>query len=89
METIFVVLARALILSFVLCCVFSGILQVFAWSRHAREGATVSLRALRHPEGYFDAIGQRQIGVARALLTVGGVAYLSYGVLLVVTTVLK
>ncbi|HET7322408.1 MAG TPA: hypothetical protein VFI96_07950, partial [Longimicrobiaceae bacterium] len=71
METLVVILARALILSFVLCCVFSGMIQVFAWSRHAREGATVSLRALRHPEGYFDAIGQRQMGVARALLVLG------------------
>jgi hypothetical protein len=82
------ILATALVFSFVLCCVVSGILQVLAWSRHARKGAPVSVRALWHPEGYFDAVGLRQILLARRLLTVGAVAYLSYGVLVVVGNVL-
>jgi hypothetical protein len=82
------VLGTALLLSFVLCCVVSGLLQVLAWSRHAREGVPVSLRALRHPEGFFDPVGLRQILLARRLLTVGAVAYLSYGVLVLVENVL-
>lgn len=82
------VLAVALVLSFVLSCVFSGILQVLAWSRHAREGVPVSFRALRNPEAYFDEIGTRQILLARRLLSVGAVAYLTYGLLMVVTNVL-
>jgi hypothetical protein len=82
------ILATALVLSFFLCCVVSGILQVLAWSRHARQGAPVSLRALWRPEGYFDPVGLRQILLARRLLTVGAVAYLSYGVLVVVGNVL-
>lgn len=80
-------LMTALILSFVFCCVLSGILQVLAWSMHARQGAP-SLRALRHPEAFFDPIGVRQILLARRLLIVGAVAYLSYGFLIVVSNFL-
>ena len=85
----FDLVVTAFVLSFVSCCVVSGILQLLAWTRHAREGATVSLRALRHPEEYFDPIGLRQMALARRLLLVGGVAYLSYGVLMVAATVLR
>ena len=81
------VLASALLLSFVLSCVFSGVLQVFAWSRHAREGVVPSLRALWRPDGYLDPIGVRQIRIARSLLIVGVVAYLSYGILIAVVGV--
>lgn len=87
MSAVLELLSTALLLSFVLCCVVSGVLQVFAWSRHSREGAPVSLRALVEPGRYFDEIGCRQMQVARRLLTVGGVAYLSYGVLLIAITV--
>lgn len=83
------VVASTLVTSFVLCCVVSGLLQVIAWSRHTREGVPVSLRALWRPEAYFDPIGQRQILLARRLLTVGAVAYLSYGVLLVLSSVFR
>lgn len=76
-----------LVFSFVTCCVLSAALQVLAWSRHAREGVPVSLRALWRPEGYFDEIGLRQIRLARLLLSVGGVAYLSYGLLTVIANV--
>lgn len=88
MNTLLTVVSTALVLSFVFCCVLSGILQVFAWSRHAREGVVPSLRALRDPEPYFDEVGARQIGIARRLLLVGGVAYLSYGFLIVVSNFL-
>ncbi len=80
-------LTSALFFSFVLCCLVSAVLQILAWSRHAREDAPVSLRALWKPEGYFDEIGRRQIELARRLLTVGGMAYLLFGALLVVARV--
>jgi hypothetical protein len=78
------VLASALLLSFFVSCVSSGVLQVIAWSRHAREGVVPSLRALWRPDGHLDAVGVRQIRVARSLLILGVVAYLSYGILLAV-----
>jgi hypothetical protein len=81
-------LATTLVFSFVICCLVSALLQVVAWTRHARDGVPVSLRALWRPEGYFDEIGLHQIRLARRLLTIGGVAYLSYGFLVVVTTIL-
>ncbi len=70
-----------LVLTFIGCCVSSAMLQIVAWTRHAREGVPVSLRALWKPEEHFDEVGVRQITLARSLLTVGGVAYLSFGVL--------
>lgn len=82
------VLASALVFCFVICCVVSAALQILAWTRHAREGVAVSLKALWRPEGYFDEIGLRQILLARRLLTVGGWAYLTYGLLIVVSHVL-
>ncbi len=83
------VLANALVSAFVVCCIASAGLQIVAWTRHARGGAPVSLRALWRPEGHFDDIGLRQIRLARRLLLIGGVAYLSYGALLVVSMVLQ
>jgi hypothetical protein len=88
MATLFDLLVRAFVLSFVFCCVVSGILQLLAWTRHARAGVPVSVRALWRPEEYFDPVGLRQITLARRLLTIGGVAYLSYGVLVVAASVL-
>lgn len=88
MSTTVELLAGALVFSFVLCCVASALLQVRAWSRHMREHANVSLRALWQPEGYFDPVGLRQILLARRLLTIGGAAYLTYGLLIVVSNVL-
>lgn len=81
-------LAATLVFSFVLCCVASALLQVRAWSRHVRDNANVSFRALWNPEAYFDPIGLRQIVLARRLLTIGGVAYLTYGLLIVLSNVL-
>jgi hypothetical protein len=88
MGTLFDLLVTTFVFSFVLCCVVSGILQLLAWTRHARAGVPVSVRALWRPEEYFDPVGMRQIALARRLLTIGGVAYLSYGVLMVVAMVL-
>jgi hypothetical protein len=88
MSTALDLLSSALLVCFVLTCVFSGVLQVFAWSRHARE-APSSLRTFLRPEGCMDETGQRQMRVARALLAVGVVSYLSYGVLMVVSTALR
>ena len=88
MGTALDLLAAALVFAFVLCCVVSGILQVFAWTRHARRDVPFSVRALTQPQEYFDGVGLRQIQLARRVLTVGGVAYLSYGVLIVASNVL-
>jgi hypothetical protein len=82
------IVATALVFSFVICCVVSAALQIVAWSRHARAGVPVSVRALWNPEGHFDEVGLHQIRLARTLLTVGGVAYLTYGALIVVSNVL-
>lgn len=75
-------LSAGLFLTFVACCVASTGLQMVAWSRHALPGASVSFRALREPERYFDPVGVDQIRLARRLLTIGGAAYLSVGVLI-------
>lgn len=84
MSTASELLASALLFSFITCCVVSGGLQILAWTRHAREDASVSLRALVDPAAYFDQVGLRQIHVAKRLITVGAVAYAGYvGVMLV------
>lgn len=83
------ILANALVYSFIICCVVSAALQIIAWSRHAREDARVSMRALWKPEGYFDEIGLQQMKVARRLLLVGGFAYVAYGALIVAMTILR
>jgi hypothetical protein len=79
--------ANALVFSFIVCCIVSAALQILAWSRHARAGAPISLRALWQPEGHFDDVGLRQIRLARRLLTVGGLAYLTYGLLMLIAMV--
>lgn len=73
-----------LFFSFIACCVASALLQVIAWTRHKREGATVSPGALWKPEGLFDPIGLYQMKIARRALIIGGVMYLSYGLLMIV-----
>lgn len=88
METFLEFLMTALLLSFVLCCATSGFLQVRAWGRHALPGVPVSLRALKEPERFFDSIGLRQMLLARRLLTIGGIAYVSYGILIIVSNFL-
>lgn len=76
------VFGKALVLCFLGCALASALLQLLAWTRHAREGAPVSLRALWKPEGFFDDVGLHQMHLARRLMTVGMISYLSYGVVL-------
>jgi hypothetical protein len=73
-----------LFFTFVVCCTVAAVFQILAWSRHSLEGARVSIRALWRPEGHFDEVGIRQIRLSRALLTIGGVAYLTLGLLILV-----
>lgn len=75
------ILLNALFFGFVVCCVTSAALQIIAWTRHTRQGATVSFRGLRHPEAYFTEPGQRMMHLALRLLNTGAVAYLLFGVL--------
>lgn len=82
MQDFLALFGTGLVLTFVACCVASAALQIVAWTRHAREGAPVSIRALWKPEDHFDPVGIQQIRLARTLLTVGGVVYLSFGVLM-------
>ena len=84
MDTLLEIFSTTLLFSFVICCAASGFLQVRAWGRHALPGVPVSLRALREPEQFFDPIGLRQMLLARRLLTIGGVAYVTYGLLIIV-----
>lgn len=87
MSTPLALISTTLLFSFIICCVVSAALQIFAWSRHALEGVPVSVRALWRPEGYFDEIGLHQMRLARRLLAFGGWAYLTYGLILVVSSV--
>lgn len=75
-------LGSALLLTFLACAAASGALQLLAWTRHAREDVPVRLGAVWRPHGYFDEVGLRQMLLARTLMVVGIVAYLSYGILL-------
>jgi hypothetical protein len=81
-------LGEALILSFIICCLLSAVLQGLAWARHARSDQRVTLRALWRADEYFDEIGERQIRLARKLLLTGGVAYLGYGALLLGSSIM-
>ena len=79
-----------LFFSFIACCVASCLLQVVAWTRHKREGAPVNPGALWRPEGFFDPIGLYQMKIAKRAIIIGGVMYLSYGVIMVLAqTVMK
>lgn len=82
MSDLLATFAFALLLTFVACCVASAALQIIAWTRHARPGVRVSFRGLSEPEGFFDKTGVHQVRLSRRLVTVGGVAYLTYGVML-------
>jgi hypothetical protein len=77
------VFAVALLLSFMACCVASAALQLIAHLRHSRGGPG-GLRAMWQPEGKFDEIGVFQMRLAKRLLLIGAVAYLSYGVVTMV-----
>ena len=76
-----------LFVSFIACCVGSALLQVLAWTRHKREGVSVNPGALWKPEGFFDDVGLYQMRLAKRALVIGGVMYLSYGLLMVVAQI--
>lgn len=76
-----------LFFSFIACCVASALLQMLAWTRHKREGVTINPGALWKPEGHFDAVGLYQMRIAKRALIIGGVMYLSYGLLMIVAGV--
>jgi len=73
-----------LFFSFIACCVASAALQIRAWTRHKVDGAPVNPGALWKPEGFFDDIGLHQMRIAKRALLIGGVMYLSYGLLMLV-----
>lgn len=82
MERFFTLFSTLLFFSFVACCVASALLQVIAWTRHAKEGVRVEPRALWKPDGYFDQVGLFQMRLAKRALLIGAVMYLSYGVMM-------
>jgi hypothetical protein len=82
------IIGNALVSCFIICCLVSAVLQVIAWTRHARAGHSANLRAIWKPENYFDEIGVRQMQLARKLLMLGTFAYLAFGGLLVASGIL-
>jgi hypothetical protein len=74
-------LSAALLSAFAICCTAACVLQIRAWSRHAREGVRPTLRALRDPAPYLLEAGARQLLLARRLLNLGALAYLLFGAL--------
>lgn len=79
--TLFRVIAATLLLSFFGCCVASAVLQVVAW-RHVRPGIGPSVKGIYKPDDMLDEIGIRQMKLARWLLIVGAVAFVSHIVVL-------
>ncbi|HET7461807.1 MAG TPA: hypothetical protein VFJ82_11195 [Longimicrobium sp.] len=75
-----------LFFSFIACCVTSALLQVIAWTRHKREGAPINPGALWKPEGFFDPVGLYQMKIARRAIIIGGVMYLSYGLIMLLAS---
>ena len=76
-------LSVMLFMSFVACCMASALLQLIASLRHS-SGKGLGFMAMWRPEGKFDEIGVYQMRLAKRLMLVGAVAYLSYGVLMMV-----
>jgi hypothetical protein len=79
-------LGTMLFVGFAVCCTASALLQAVAWWRHRLEGRVVNPGALWKPDGYFDPIGMQQMRLARRLILIGAVMYLSYGVLMLLAT---
>jgi hypothetical protein len=79
-----------LFFSFIACCMASAALQILAWTRHKKDGVPINPGALWKPEGFFDAVGLYQMRLAKRAILTGGVMYLSYGVIMLLSqTVLK
>jgi hypothetical protein len=83
------VVAGMLVVASLAAATASTLLQLIAWTRHAREGVAVNPLAVWKPRDYFDGVGLRQMLLARRLLLVGAAGYLSVGVLFVVARVLR
>lgn len=77
----FRVLAATLLLSFFGCFVASAVLQLVAW-RHARPGQGPTVRGVWKPDHFLDEVGQRQMRLARWLLIVGAVMFISHVIVL-------
>ena len=77
MTTIARVLLASMLLGFFGCCVASAALQLLAW-RHVRPDRGPTVRGVWKPDDYFDEVGLRQMRLARWLLIVGGVLFVSY-----------
>ena len=71
------VILASMLLGFFACCVASALLQLLAW-RHVRPGQGPTVVGVWKPENYFDEIGLRQMKLARWLLILGGVLFVSY-----------
>jgi hypothetical protein len=80
MTTVARVVLASLLLGFFGCCVASASLQLLAW-RHVRADRGPTVRGVWKPDDYFDATGLRQMRLARWLLIVGGVLFVSYVVM--------
>jgi hypothetical protein len=80
MSTMAKVVLASMLLGFFACCVASALLQLLAW-RHVRPGQGPTVVGVWKPEHYFDDVGLRQMKLARWLLILGGVLFLSYVIL--------
>ncbi|HVH13192.1 MAG TPA: hypothetical protein VM759_09080 [Longimicrobium sp.] len=80
MTTVARVILASLLLGFFACCVASAALQLLAW-RHVRPDQGPTVRGVWNPDGYFDETGLRQMRLARWLLIVGAVLFVSYVVM--------
>jgi hypothetical protein len=80
MTTLAKIVLASLLLAFYGCFVASAVLQFLAW-RHVRPGEGPTVRGVWKPDSYFDEVGLRQMRLARWLLIVGGVLFLSYFVM--------
>jgi hypothetical protein len=74
--------AAMLLLGFFACCVASALLQLVAWNRHGRAGEGPTVRGVWNPEAFLDPVGVRQMKLARWLLVVGGISFVSHVVVL-------
>jgi hypothetical protein len=74
------IVLATLLLGFFGCCVASAALQFLAW-RHVRADRGPTVRGVWSPDNYFDETGLRQMRLARWLLIVGAVLFLSYVVM--------
>jgi hypothetical protein len=75
-------LAAMLLLSFFACCVASALLQVVAWNRHVRPGEGPTVRGVWKPDAFLDPTGVRQMKLARWLLIIGAIAFVSHAIVL-------